>query len=305
MKFNSEILNKDHLRIVITDSGLGGLSVHANLDKLLRQKGVNKKVELIFYNSLADHNYGYNSIPEASEKIRVFNSALNGMLKFNPDLILIACNTLSVIYNQTEFAQTASVLVLGIVELGIESIIENLDIRSNTNIIIFGTGTTISSNQHKKLLIEEGIDGSLITNQACPNLESEIQKDPKGEKVKSMIIDFVDEAYDKLIDKSLECISVLACTHYGYSKEIFQEVLNKRFSKSVKIINPNEKMATIAYNNITGDKSENNRITNRIVSRVTISDEEINSLGNLINEDSTAVFEALQKYELDEELFKI
>lgn len=305
MKLNSEILNKDHLRIIITDSGLGGLSVHANLDKLLRQKGINKKVELIFYNSLADHNYGYNSIPEASEKIRVFNSALNGMLKFNPDLILIACNTLSVIYNKTEFAKITSVPVLGIVELGIESIIENLDKKSDTNIIIFGTGTTIASNQHKTLLVKAGIDESLITNHACQNLESEIQKDPKSDKVRSMIIDFADEVYDKLSDKSLDCLSVLACTHYGYSMEIFQEVLNKRFNKNVKIINPNEKMATVAYNNITGDKSENNQITNRIVSRVDISDEEINSLGHLIKEDSSSVFEVLQKYELDEELFKI
>ena len=38
MVSNLNIFNKDRLKIVITDSGLGGLSVHAKLDQELRKQ---------------------------------------------------------------------------------------------------------------------------------------------------------------------------------------------------------------------------------------------------------------------------
>ena len=45
------------MRIVITDSGLEGLSVVAELEKRLRDQPIFENVELIFFNSLYGSEY--------------------------------------------------------------------------------------------------------------------------------------------------------------------------------------------------------------------------------------------------------
>lgn len=305
MNKGNQILNKDHLTIIITDSGLGGLSVHAYLDKLLRDRKVKPKVDLIFYNSLVDHDYGYNSMPDKAEKVRVFNKALNGMTKFNPDIILIACNTLSVIFGETKFAKTTTIPVIGIVDLGIRYILDELGNDEKRKVIIFGTETTIASNQYKDKLIENGIESSRIINQAGKNLESEIQLNPKSDIVKSLISKFVDDAYKKIGYVETAPIAFLACTHYGYSLEIFQEILDAKFKQSIKILNPNKKMAKTLSEKLIVDRNHNTEISNKVISRVEIYEQEKKSLGKLLKKDSLYVADALINYELNINLFNV
>lgn len=56
------------------------------------------QVTLLYYNSAVKP--GYTQRPVA-DQISIFNSALFGMEPYKPDIILIACNTLSVIYAET------------------------------------------------------------------------------------------------------------------------------------------------------------------------------------------------------------
>lgn len=197
MKFDKEILEKDHLKIIITDSGLGGLSVQALLDRELRKQKIDSFIELIFYNSVAHHDYGYNTMKKHNEKVRVFNSALNGMLKLNPDIILIACNTLSVLYHYTQASKKINSPVLGLIDLVVELILENIPQDSEYSIILFGTETTITSNQHKLKLESYGINEIKIVTQACRDLESEIQINPMSDGVKLLIEKYVDESLRK------------------------------------------------------------------------------------------------------------
>ena len=302
MKDISEILKKDRFKVIVTDSGLGGLSVQALLDKNLRSK-TDKNIDLIFFNSLADSNYGYNSIKNKSDKINVFNSALIGMMKFEPDLILIACNTLSVIFHETEISKSVNIPVVGIVESGIEMILENLDSNSDYGILILGTGTTINSDQHKQKLIESGINENKIVTQACYNLESEIQNNPKGKNVKNLIEKYLNTAFEKVNNKSAHQLILFACTHYGYSKEIFDIYLRKLFNENFSIVNPNEKMAEILNFLTEFDKAKNGDISNKVYSRVKISAEQIYNLSSLLKKDSENLAEPLKKYEFLPELF--
>lgn len=298
----SEIFKKDHLKVIVTDSGLGGLSVQALLDKNLRSK-TNKNIDLVFFNSLADLNYGYNSIKNKNDKINVFNSALFGMMKFDPDLILIACNTLSVIFHETEFSKSAGIPVVGIVESGIKMILENIDTNSDYGIIVLGTGITISSNQHKSKLLKSGVIENKIVTQACYNLESEIQNNPQSINVKNLIEKYLNTAYKMVNNKSSHQLILFGCTHYGYSKEIFEIHLRKLFNENFTIVNPNEKMAEILNFLTEFDKTKNGEISNKVYSRVKISDEQINNLSSLLKNDSENLAESLQKYEFLPELF--
>ncbi len=104
-----------NVRIVITDSGLGGLSVLAELERRLRENPIFESTELIFFNSLYSSSYGYNSMMDLSEKAIVFNNALNSIEEnYKPDIILVACNTLSIVYPHTNYAQNPKTEVRGL-----------------------------------------------------------------------------------------------------------------------------------------------------------------------------------------------
>ena len=98
-----EFFKKEKVTILVTDSGLGGLSVAAHLEANFKKWHPFKEVKIMFVNALPSETYFYNQMKNTAEKVRVFNQALFGMTeKLSPDLIFIACNTLSVLYNQTD-----------------------------------------------------------------------------------------------------------------------------------------------------------------------------------------------------------
>ena len=299
---NLNLLKKNDFRIVITDSGLGGLSVQALIDKKLRING-NKKIELIYFNSFAGGNLGYNSLKNNNDNLIVFDSALQGMMKFNPDMILIACNTLSVLYDQTEAAKQIKIPVIGIVESGIEMLLSKTNAVSDFNVIVIGTETTINSNVHKTKLIEFGIDENKIINQPCENLESEIQINPNSIEVNKLVKKYLSEAIKKIRDPNRHFFVVLACTHYAYSKNVFEEKMYELAGNNFSIINPNEKMADIFNGIIANSNSRKNFVTNRVLSRVKLKEDQINILSKLLINDSRNLVDALIRNEYIPNLF--
>ncbi|MGB5293096.1 MAG: hypothetical protein WBN41_16760, partial [Lysobacterales bacterium] len=53
------LLEKDSITVVVTDSGLGGLSVVADATEKFRQHAAFKQVDLIFFNALFRDHGGY------------------------------------------------------------------------------------------------------------------------------------------------------------------------------------------------------------------------------------------------------
>src|SRR5210317_2602211 len=73
------LLEKESITIVITDSGLGGLSVVADAAEKFAANRNYETVELVFVNALFRDAGGYNSLQSRGEKLKVFNSALESM----------------------------------------------------------------------------------------------------------------------------------------------------------------------------------------------------------------------------------
>lgn len=294
----------NELRIVVTDSGLGGLSVMAELEKELRRRNHFGNIRLIFFNSLAASDFGYNAIITTEKKAEVFNSSLNSIENlFNPHLILIACNTLSVVYEDTDFKKRTDTEVLGIIDLGIELIEEKLHSNKSSNILLLGTPTTINSNSYKNRLIKHGISESKIINQSCPLLESEIQINPKSNKVKLMTENFLKEALSQSEYLSDKVITSLCCTHYGYSEEIIRKSAEEIFNKEIEIVNPNTKMVEETLQRLKLITKDFSNITSEVFSQVLLKDEEIKSLSEIIYQDSPQVSQALQNYLFEKNLF--
>ena len=300
-----EILNKKKVTILITDSGLGGMSVCAGLEKKLKEAKSFEEVNLIFFNALPEKGYGYNSMPSNESKALVFNEALVSMeRKFSPDLILIACNTLSVVYPFTRFSRESKTPVLGIVEFGVSMILSELKKNENSEVMILGTETTINSDTHKNKLIQNGVKRDKIISQSFPGLESEIQDSPESETVKGMIELYIGESAQKLNHKNSPVIAALCCTHYGFCAETFYSSLKNITNRKIILLNPNELMINAIILEKNRGCFQQANVSMSVVSRAIIDDGEKKSIGGLINSYAPLSSIALMNYEYNPELFK-
>src|ERR1017187_2696526 len=110
---------KPDVTIVVTDSGLGGLSVAADLAARLPASGIVRSARIVFVNAEPDGAFRSHDMKHEADKVRVFDGVLAVVeARYKPDLILIACNTLSVVYPGTAHAKRGGIETVEIVGLG-------------------------------------------------------------------------------------------------------------------------------------------------------------------------------------------
>jgi len=297
--------SKPDVTVAVTDSGLGGLAIMAEAAARLAEAKIFKSVNFVFFNALFSNESGYNSLKTREEKIAVFNGALESLArKYRPDIILIGCNTLSVLYEKTPFFKAAKIPVLGIVEPGVDLIAEELKRHPGSAAILFGTETTIGEGEHKKKLLEKGVKEEQIIAQACPELASYIEKDCKSDDTGLLIESYVEEALAKMKNPAAPVLASLVCTHYGYSLDIWSKVFESRGVKSFAILNPNSKMAEILISTKLKNRFATTAIQAKVVSMVEISRQKTDSLGEWLRKVSPETAAALAKYELKPGLFE-
>src|SRR5512143_2387956 len=112
--------------LVLTDSGLGGLLVCADLERRLHESPGAGVIRLAYVNAWPEEGCGYNDLPDIIARADVFDRALTAMMSFDPAVIVIACNTLSVVYGETAFSRAPRVPVEGILDAGVELFFEAL-----------------------------------------------------------------------------------------------------------------------------------------------------------------------------------
>lgn len=142
------------MRVIITDSGLGGLSIAAHWIKKLvsGQKGT---VDLKYINAIPGQHRGYNSMSSRQEKLSTFDRFLTTVsARYQPDYIYVACNSLAVLLPETDFAGSSSIKTDGIVATGFELLIEAYRLHPDRAIILLATETTISEGTYQKRLFE-------------------------------------------------------------------------------------------------------------------------------------------------------
>jgi len=262
-------------KICITDSGYGGLTVCADLVHLLKKQ--QKAAEISYFNACYADDYGYNAIPDRTSKIQMFDRALVGIKKYcAPDEILVACNTLSTLIEDTNFVKNSTIPIKSIIDVGLELIQKTLPI--NDTVSIFGTETTIDENTYLKRLLVKGWEKEQIEQIACPGLQTAISRQDQVEK---KIKQFTGQA-------SKNSWYFLGCTHYGIRSDAFQHS---------KILNPNLEMAKKSCNEI----KDSGTISMKMVSRYQMPEDEIETWSALLKEPLT--IEMLKNYTVQEDLF--
>ena len=302
--------------IVVTDSGLGGLSICALLEQGLRAAGPARSVRLTYVNAWPFEDRGYNDLPDEDERARVFDLALSRMAEMQPDRILIACNTLSVLYPRTVFSRSPAAPVLGIVDAGVDAFAERLAGEPASSIALVGTKTTIESGEHRARLVERGIDPQRIGAASCHGLAGAIERDVNGPRTAELIGECAAKAVAAAPGGSTLFLG-LCCTHYGYVSLRLLEAAARLTSRRVDWIDPNHRLAArlLADPCFTGDGAGNRTAALRpggsntglvaveLVSKVTLSETARAGIARLVEPISPATAGALLSYALVPDLF--
>lgn len=300
----ADLRSRDAITIAITDSGLGGLSVVADAEAKLRQWGVYAEVDLVFYNALFSDEGGYNSLPGREDKVGIFSRALEDLQeRYAPDVILIACNTLSVLYRDTEFAAATRTPVVGIVEGGVDLIAQHLPAATPGTTIIFATETTVAEDSHREALVARGIAPERIVVQACPQLADYVEQGFDSMETAFLIDAYVGDALAAAgdVDGPL-CVS-FNCTHYGYSLAAWQEAFAARGVPVEAFLDPNTTMIDVLRDPAHRGRHADPSIRVQVVSMVEIPPARRESIGRYLQAISPATAAALDRYLLVPDLF--
>ncbi|MCF8346530.1 MAG: aspartate/glutamate racemase family protein [Bacteroidales bacterium] len=301
-QFIPSLENQEKIKIIITDSGLGGIDVMNRISKALEETKYYKEAELIFVNAKFEENRGYNSLDSREEKIKQFNRVLFGIeKKHQPDVILIGCNTLSVLYKDTEFVKQSETPVRGIIEPGVNIISEELSKDPLSTVIITGTKTTISEDSHRKALLKMGYSDQRIVTQSCPELQSYIERAPAGDDTQMLISFYVEEALSKRTMTNGPVVLSLNCSHYGYAANAWIKALQDTKVKLRTILNPNNNMTGYILPVDPLPRYEQTRISLHVCSKVILKNAE--AIASIFRNTSPALAEALVNYQLDKKLF--
>lgn len=284
------------MHILITDSGVGGLSVCAYAERFVRTHGFREPVRLTFANAAPANDYGYNSMPSREAKLETFDRFLRNVTeRFAPDMIYVACNTLSVLMPDTPYVRTAAIPVKGIVETGAELLLRELEADPERVAMIFATQTTIDSGVYPGLLEARGVDPSRIVSQACPGLADTISEDREGAKTRAEIECWVGRAIEKMPRRDKPVVACLACTHYGYRKDVFAAALAEAGMRA-GVVNPNERAVDDLFGTRSEDSDANREVEVEFVTRYAIPGATIEALTWFLSDVSPRTVAAMKNF---------
>jgi glutamate racemase len=300
-----KLFGKGHVTVLVTDSGLGGLAIFAEIAARLKADPIFPRVSLVYYNAWPEQDRGYNGLKDNGERVRVFDRALMGMMRYQPDVIMIACNTLSVLYDRTDFSRREAVPVVDIVRFGVEALYESLCGDADLQAVLLGTVTTIASDIHRSRLVARGILPERLIVQPCDQLATQIEKGPGSQAVARMVDGFMLQAAERLGPAKTDVAVALFCTHFGYCRDLIRESLQHRTRGHVAIVDPNRRMAAFLFEAPGGTCHDPTAIDMRVVSRIVWEKIKIDAIAEVIAPLSAETAEALRAYEHNSDLFTL
>lgn len=274
------------MRIAVCDSGLGGLDIAARLWK----KG--GEGELFYFNVWPEVDRGFGKMPP-EERVQVWERAFDGMMRYAPDLLVIGCNTLSVVHRRSSRWADPRCPVVDIVDAAVGVCDRFLQRNPGNKLLILGTAETVNSGCYRNKLIERGVAAERIAGLPLPGLATLIEQSPFSHEVEERISAGLADAHAALGDLSSYALG-LCCTHFGYVSEFWDKIF-----APVALLNPNEDILEgIAFPAGTGGI----RVT--FISRIPLTESKISAMKELFI-SAPPVAEALMQYQLTPDLYQV
>lgn len=189
--------------IGVFDSGIGGLTVLKGLKELLPHEN------WIYLGDTARLPYGSKS-PETIRNYTLKN--LNFLNNFGCKAFVIACNSASTQFTETEFQ---GLPVFNVIDPGVQAA---LTAGGDKKIGIIGTKATISSDIYRKKLLQQHYQGQIFS-QACPLFVPLVEEGLFEGEISDLVIKKYLSTFKQEKIESL----ILGCTHYPLLKKTIQK----------------------------------------------------------------------------------
>lgn len=227
--------------IGIFDSGVGGLTVLKEVEKLLPQENI------IYLGDTARVPYGSKS---KSTIIKFSTENILFLLRKRVKLVIIACNTASSLaldYLQNIF----SIPIIGVINSGVE---KALAVTEKERISVIGTKSTIESQRYDKEIHQRN-PKIKVFSKACPLFVPLVEQGMFSGK----IVDDVISLYLKDIRKSNVDTLILGCTHYPMLKESISKYLKDTYIVDSAYTVANYAKKILSENNLLSRRSKPGR----------------------------------------------
>jgi glutamate racemase len=284
------------VHLVITDSGLGGLSICAAIARARARTDT----RLTYVNAWPERGRGYNDLPDMAARARVFDRALDAFGRLEPDQLVIACNTLSIVYGFTAFRAAASFPVRGIIESGVDLFREKLADEPASSLLLLGTRTTIDSGVHRQRLIESGISPQRLAAQSCHGLAAAIERAPASTET-DRIIDECSLRASQVAVAAEPSFVGLCCTHYALVSDQICRALTRQTGRTMVPLDPNQRMVDDVLR--SSPAAPPGRISVQVISKVAIEDSSREAMATVLQPVSPETAAALRSYSHVEDLF--
>ena len=224
----------DNRAIGIFDSGVGGVTVLKELQKLLPNEN------FAYIGDTASFPYGSKS---KKTIIELCKKRIENLIDMEVKMIVIACGT-ATSQALDEVKSMYNIPIIGIIEPTVNYIKEN---KKYKDIGIIATRGTIRSNTWEKEL-KSKIQDIKVYNKECPLLAPMAEEGwTQNEIAKLAIHEYLKEI------KNIDAL-VLGCTHYP----LFKKIIKEEVGENVDIINTGEMVAKEVKEYIIKNKMRNN-----------------------------------------------
>jgi glutamate racemase len=223
-------MSGDRRCIGVFDSGIGGLSVVRELRRRLPHE------EIVYFGDTARVPYG---IKSAETVTRFARENCDFLLRFDPKMIVVACNTASAAALPT-LQGTLPVPMCGVVEPGAK---EAVLLGGGQTIAVIATEATIASDAYRKAMRQYDPHVRVI-QRPCPLF---VPLAEEGRPSSDPIVKAVVQDYLEPIVRLDPKVLVLGCTHYPLLKEAIAEVTGAE----VKLVDSGEQTARMVAERLT------------------------------------------------------
>jgi glutamate racemase len=196
--------------IGVFDSGLGGLTVLREIERVLPQE------DLIYLGDTARVPYGVKS---AETVTRYSQEICDFLLRQEVKAIVVACNTASALA-LAKLQSCYPVPLLGVLEPGVEAAVKASRHRA---IGVIGTEGTIKSESYPKAILSRCPEARVLSR-ACPLFVPLVEEGWLAHEITRRIAEIYLESWSHGEIDTL----ILGCTHYPLLKTVLQEVLGSK-----------------------------------------------------------------------------
>ena len=209
MKLRKDLPMSDKRPIGIFDSGVGGLTVAREIQKLLPGE------DMVYFGDTARVPYGTKS-RETITKFSVEN--VEFLMRKDVKLVVVACNTASAL--SLDFLKRCfRVPIIGVIGPGAKAAARST---ISKRVGVIGTNATIASRSYEKA-IKKVDPGILVASAGCPLFVSLVEEG----WLKGSVTDAVASIYLAPLKAARIDTLIMGCTHYPLLRKVIQEAMGR------------------------------------------------------------------------------